>query len=263
MPADFLLLATMGALAGTLAGLLGIGGGIIIVPVLALVFEHQGVSNSVLMHVAIGTSLATIVITSLSSIRAHQKHKAIDWKIFTTITPGILVGSLLGSFVARITPGETLRILFIIFMFIVAAQMAFGMAAKPHSHLPGTVGMLITGVIIGIVAALMGIGGGSMSVPFLTWCNMQVRKAVATSASIGLPIAVAGSFGYIYNGLNVPERPAWSIGYLNMPAFLGIVVASTLFAPVGARLAHKIPELLLKRVFAVFLVIVGIRMLLK
>lgn len=257
---DFALLISMGALAGMMAGLLGIGGGIIIVPVLAMVFQHQGVETSVLMHVAIGTSLATIVITSLSSIHAHQKHGAIDWTIFRTITPGILVGALIGSVVADAINGELLRNLFIAFMFIVAAQMAYGMATKPHRTLPGKTGMLGTGTFIGVVSAIMGIGGGSLSVPFLTWCNVAVRKAAATSASIGLPIAVAGTLGYIVNGWDAVARPAWSLGYVNIPAFLGIVVVSVLSAPIGAKLAHKIPPLMLKRIFAMFLVVVGVRM---
>lgn len=260
---DFLLLASMGALAGMLAGLLGIGGGIIIVPVLALVFEHQGVSLTVLMHVAIGTSLATIVTTSISSIMAHQKRGAIDWQVFRFITPGILLGALLGSYVAKLIPGETLQMIFIGFMFFVAFQMAKGMATQPHRTLPGKAGLTIAGTVIGTVSSMMGIGGGSMSVPFLTWCNMQVRRAVATSASIGLPIALAGTAGYIYTGWGIEQRPPWSIGFINLPAYLGIVIASTLFAPLGARIAHRVSDIVLKRLFALFLVIVGIYMLLR
>jgi uncharacterized membrane protein YfcA len=228
-----------------------------------MVFQHQGVDVSALMHVAIGTSLATIVVTSLSSIRAHQKHGAIDWAVFRIITPGILVGALLGSVIADAINGELLRKLFIAFMFIVAAQMASGMVAKPHRKLPARPGMLGTGTVIGIVSSVMGIGGGSLSVPFLTWCNVDVRKAIATSASIGLPIAAAGTLGYIANGWDVAARPTWSLGYVNIPAFLGIIVASMLSAPLGAKLAHKIPPLMLKRIFAVFLVVVGIRMMLS
>ncbi len=259
---DTLMLLGMGALAGTLAGLLGIGGGIIIVPVLALVFAHQGVDSEVLMHVAIGTSLATIVITSLSSIRAHQRRGAIQWPVFVAITPGIVVGGLLGSAIAELLRGETLRLIFSVFMLLVAAQMALGNAAKPHRHLPARRGLLLAGGLIGTVSALMGVGGGSMSVPFLTWCNMPVRQAVATSAAIGLPIAVAGSLGFVVSGWGAAQRPDWSLGYINFPAFLGIVVASTLFAPLGARLAHRIPEKVLKRVFAAFLAILGTRLLL-
>lgn len=253
---------SMGGLAGMLAGLLGIGGGIIIVPVLALVFGHQGVDPDALMHVAIGTSLGTIVITSLSSIRAHQRRGAIDWRVFRAITPGIVVGGMLGAAIARQLGGDTLRLVFSVFMFLVAAQMTLARTPPAHRTLPGTVGMLVVGTLIGTISTLMGVGGGSMSVPFMTWCNTQVRVAVATSAAIGLPIAVSGAVGYMISGWGGANLPPWSIGFLNLPAFLGIVIASTLFAPVGAALAHRIPPLLLKRLFAVLLAVLGLKMLL-
>jgi len=256
-----LILLGMGAIAGTLAGLLGIGGGIIIVPVLALVFSAQKLDPNVLMHVAIGTSLATIVITSLSSIRAHQQHKAIDWSVFRTITPGIIVGGLLGAGMAKLIAGEHLRILFGVFMLFVAAQMILGNATKPHRHLPKTSGMLVAGTAIGTMSSLMGVGGGSMSVPFLTWCNMNIRKAVATSAAIGLPISVAGVTGYIITGLGVAHRPVWSLGYVNLPAFFSIIVASTLFAPYGARITHRISPERLKKFFGYFLLILSVKIL--
>lgn len=202
---DLLFLLTMGGLAGLMAGLLGIGGGIIIVPVLALVFEGQGIDPDVLMHVAIGTSLGTIVVTSLSSIRAHHKRGAVDWAVFRTITPGIVVGALVGSVIADLLSGHSLKLAFGIFMLLVAMQMARGNVAKPHRQLPGTAGMLAAGGIIGTVSSLMGVGGGSMSVPFLTWCNMAVRQAVATSAAIGLPIALGGVAGFLYHGIG-PRR---------------------------------------------------------
>lgn len=258
---DIVLLVGMGALAGTLAGLLGIGGGIIIVPVLALVFSHQHVAPGVIMHVAIGTSLATIVTTSLSSIRAHQKHKAIDWRVFRTITPGILLGGVLGALIAERLDSETLRLAFGVFMILVATQMAISRTPPPHRQLPGAVGIGIAGILIGTVASLMGVGGGSMSVPFLTWCNMAVRRAVATSAAIGLPIALSGTASFIATGWQTAQLPPWSVGYVNLPAWLGIVVASTLFAPAGAALAHRIPPTFLKRIFALFLYLLAIRLL--
>ena len=259
---ELLILLSMGAVAGTHAGLLGIGGGIIIVPVLALVFQQQGVSIDVLMHVSIGTSLATIVVTSLSSIRAHQQHGAIDWSVFKRITPGIIVGGFLGSVIADAIPGAELRVVFAIFMFMVATQMMIAGTPAPHRTLPQTPGMVGAGVIIGTIAALMGVGGGSMSVPFLNWCNMHIRRAVATSAAIGLPIALAGTAGFMLTGWGSEARPPWSVGYVNLPAFTGIVVASILFAPLGAKLAHTIPPKLLKRIFAVLLYVLGVRMLL-
>lgn len=252
----------MGALAGTMAGLLGIGGGVIIVPVLAWIFEGQGVSPAVLMHVAVGTSLATIMATSVSSIRAHQKRGAIQWPVFRSITPGLIVGSLLGAAVAGLLSGENLRIAFGVFILFVAAQMARGMATKPHRTLPGGVGMVAAGGVIGTFSAIMGIGGGAMSVPFMTWCNVDARQAVATAAAIGFPIAVTGTLGFLVNGWGNPDLPAASLGYINLPAFTGIVGASILFAPFGARIAHHIPQLTLKRIFAVFLAVMGLRMLL-
>ena len=260
---DLLFLLSMGAVAGMLAGLLGIGGGIVIVPVLAIVFTSQGVDIGVLMHVAVGTSLGTIVFTSMASIRAHQKRGAILWDTFKQITPGIIIGTMFGAWVAKQIPGEQLKLMFALFMLLVAAQMAMGMASKPHRKLPGTLGMSVAGGLIGTVSAIMGIGGGSMSVPFLTYCNMAVKNAVATSAAIGFPIAVSGALGFVISGWDVALRPALSFGYINLPAFFGIVVASTLFAPLGAKLAHSLPDIVLKRFFAVFLGVLGLKLLLS
>jgi len=259
---EIFVLLSIGALAGTMAGLLGIGGGAIIVPVLAWVFERQGVSPAVLMHVAVGTSLATLIATSLSSIRAHHKRRAIQWPVFRSITPGILAGGLLGSSIAGLLSGEDLRIVFGVVILFVAAQMARGMTTKPHRTLPGKVGMIGAGTVIGTISALLGIGGGAMSVPFMTWCNIDARQAVATAAAIGLPIAVAGTLGFLIHGWGNPQLPAASLGYINLPAFAGVVAASVLFAPFGARIAHRIQPLTLKRIFAIFLVVMGLRMLL-
>lgn len=259
---DILILLSMGALAGFLAGLFGIGGGLVIVPVLALVFAGQGVEASVVMHLAIGTSLATIVTTSLSSIRAHHRRGAVDWPVFVRITPGIILGGLLGSGLAAALSSDQLRMAFALFMLLVAARMALDIMPAPHRQLPGTLGMGLAGTLIGTVSTLMGIGGGTLSVPFLTWCNVAVRRAVATSAAIGLPIALTGTLAYLVTGWGKAAFPPLSLGYINLPAYVGIVVASTLFAPLGARLAHSIPERLLKRLFAGFLAILGVRLLL-
>ena len=260
---DILILLASGAVAGMFAGLLGIGGGIIIVPVLAMVFTTQGVSIAVLMHVAIGTSLATIVITSLSSVRAHHKHGGINWPVVRVMSAGVFVGGLLGAVIAKMIAGEDLKLIFSIFMFVIAAQMFFGNTSKPHRALPKTAGILSASGIIGMVASLMGIGGGSLSVPFLTWCNMSIRHAIATSAAVGFPIAVSGTIGFIITGWAVAERPVMSLGFVNIPAFFSIVVASTLSAPAGAWIAHRISAVLLKKIFAGFLLILGVRMLLS
>ncbi|MHB8535888.1 MAG: sulfite exporter TauE/SafE family protein [Sulfuricaulis sp.] len=260
---DILTLVLMGGVAGMMAGLLGIGGGALIVPVLVIVFEGQGVNPEVIMHSALGTSLATIVFTAISSIAAHHRRGAVDWAIFRRIAPGIVVGTLLGSAVADALSSRVLQIMFVVFMFAVAAQMSRGtMATAAHARqLPGRVGMSIAGGIIGIASALFGIGGGSMSVPFMTWYGVAAKRAVATSAGIGLPIAVSGAVGYIATGWNAPGLPPYSVGYVVLPAFTGIVVASALAAPFGARLAHRLSDATLRRIFAVFVALLSLRML--
>lgn len=251
----------LGAFAGTLAGLLGVGGGLVIVPSVAWVLHLQGVDEAVIMHLAIGTSLATIVITSLSSVRAHHRHGAVLWPVFKRLTPGIVIGALAGATVADALSSDVLRVVFGVFVLSVAAQMAFAGPPAPHRALPGNPGMLAAGGVIGALSAIVGIGGGSLTVPFLTWCNTSIRHAVATSAACGLPIAVAGAAGFAVNGLDNPRLPAWSLGYVYGPALLGIAFVSMLFAPLGAKLAHTLPTGLLKKIFAGFLAIVGVKML--
>ncbi|WP_455376344.1 sulfite exporter TauE/SafE family protein [Kaarinaea lacus] len=256
---DILILFGMGAIAGVLAGLLGVGGGIIVVPVLVLVFEHQAVNPDVLMHVALGTSLATIVVTSISSVRTHQQHNAILWPVFKRITPGIVVGALMGALIAKFIPGNTLKIIFGVFLIVVAAQMILNKTPKSHRQLPQRLGMFVVGTVIGAVASLMGVGGGTMSVPFLTWCNVAIHNAVATSSAIGFPIAVAGVTGFIVSGWDIAHRPLLSLGYVNLPAFASIAVASILFAPVGARITHRISSKRLKMFFGYFLLLVSVK----
>lgn len=257
-----LLYLALGAFAGVMAGLLGVGGGLIIVPVLAGIFHAQHVNHAIIMHLAIGTSLATIVVTSISSVRAHHQHRAVQWPTVWRLTPGIIVGAWLGAAIAHELPSAALTKIFAVFVLTVSAQMAFGAKPAPHRELPGTAGMALAGGVIGVVSAIVGIGGGSLTVPFLSWCNISIRQAVATSAACGLPIALAGTLGFIVTGLNAPERPAWSLGYLYVPALVGVAAASMLTAPLGARLAHSLPTGILKKVFAIFLAVIGIRMLL-
>ncbi len=252
----------MGALAGTMAGLLGIGGGALIVPVLVIVFETQGVDRSIMMQAALGTSLATIVFTALSSVLAHHRRSAVRWAIVRRITPGIVIGGLLGAAIADVLPSRTLQIMFVVFMFAIAVQFGFGILAATASRaLPGPMGMSLAGTTVGAASSLFGVGGGSMSVPFMTWCSVPVRQAIATSAAIGLPIALSSTAGYIVAGWNDPRLPPWSVGYVVLPAFIGIVVASALAAPLGARLAHRLSEATLRRIFALFVAILGVRML--
>jgi len=252
----------VGAFAGLIAGLLGVGGGLIIVPVLALLFRRWGVADDVVMHLAIGTSLATIVLTAVSSMRAHHRHGAVDWAVFRRLTPGIVVGALLGAVIADFMPTPALRTFFGVFELAVAVQIGFNFMAAPHRRLPGKLGMSTAGTVIGALSAVVGIGGGTLTVPFLVWCNVALRRAVATSSATGLPIAVAGAAGFVLTGWGEPDLPAWTTGYLYWPALAGIAAASLAFAPLGARLAHTLPVATLRRFFAVFLAVLGVRMLL-
>ena len=251
---EWVVLLIAGAIAGTLAGLFGIGGGLIVVPALVLVFTSQGVANHVLMHLAIGTSLATIVTTASSSVRAHHKRGAIDWNAFRRIAPGIVVGAICDS--------NTLRLAFACFLVAVATQMIINRQPAAHRQLPGIFGMSLAGSVIGTISSMMGVGGGTMSVPFLSWCNVPMRNAVATSAAIGLPIAIGGAISFAVTGWNEPGLPRFSLGYINLPAYIGIVITGILFAPLGASLAHRLNPVLLKRAFAVFLYIVAVRLFL-
>lgn len=251
-----------GVIAGLLAGMLGVGGGLVIVPVLVYLFTLQGFDSSVIMHLAIGTSLATIVLTSISSVRAHHQRGAVLWPVVVRLSPGIVVGAWLGAAVAHLLPTTALRIIFGLFELAVATQMALELSAAPHRQLPGRIATGIAGIIIGTVSAIVGIGGGTLTVPFLTWCNVEIRRAVATSAACGLPIALAGSIAFIVSGWHQPALPSASSGYLHWPAVLGIGITSVLLAPFGARLAHTLPVKTLRRTFALFLALLGLRMLL-
>ncbi len=256
----FLLL---GVVAGVLAGLLGVGGGLIIVPVLAWLLPASGVHQDIIMHVALGTSLATIIVTSTSSAWEHHRHQAVLWPVFWRLSPGIVIGAWLGAAIADQLASLWLQRIFGVFELLVAMQMFFGFGASAHRQLPGAMAMAGTGTVIGAVSAIVGIGGGTMTVPFLVWCNVNIRKAVATSAAVGLPIALAGSSGYILVGIGDQRLSSWATGYVYWPAFLAIISTSLLFAPLGAKLAHRMPIPTLKKVFALLLLVLGVRMLIS
>ncbi|WGL16350.1 sulfite exporter TauE/SafE family protein [Microbulbifer bruguierae] len=256
------LLVGMGA--GTIAGLFGVGGGLIIVPALVLVFAAQGIAPEILTHMAVGTSLATIVITSISSVRTHHGKRAVDWKIVVAMAPGILLGSWIGGMTADWLSGAWLQFLIGIFAVGIALKMWLDGLRKTAiptdgSRLPGKAGLTAAGAFIGWVSAIFGIGGGSLTVPFLNRCHVVMQRAVATSAACGLPIAVAGAASFAVQGWGNAQLPAWSSGYIYWPAFLGIVLASTWFARLGALLAHKLSPQLLKNCFAGLLFFIGLR----
>ncbi len=261
MITTYILYLVLGAIAGVLAGLLGIGGGLVIVPMLNIAFELQGFPDVHIQHVALGTSLATIIFTSMSSMYAHHKRGAINYTAFWRLTPGIITGTYLGAWLAALLSTMFLKALFGFFLYYVGTQMLMGLKAKNARDLPGQVGTFGVGNGIGIFSALVGIGGGTLTVPFLSWCNQTMHTAIATAAAVGLPIALSGTAGFIYNGLGVEGIPGPHLGYVYLPAFFGIIATSMLTAPFGAKLAHSLPVDKLKRIFAILLFIVGTKML--
>ena len=243
--------------------MLGVGGGLVIVPVLASLFAWQGLHSSIIMHLALGTSLASIIFTSLSSVRAHQKHQAILWPMFKKLAPGILIGATLGGLIAGYLNTQILKPVFAMFELLVAMHMLSTTQVQAHRGLPETAGMITAGSIIGGLSALVGIGGGTMTVPFLVWCKVNMRHAIATSAAAGLPIAIAGSLSYMVSGWKNPDLPELSLGYVHLPSLAGIALCSVLFAPIGARLAHSLPIHILKKIFALFLILMASKLLLS
>ena len=257
----WLLYLATGIFAGFLAGLLGVGGGLVIVPVLAFIFAAQGFPVAQVMHLALGTSLASIMFTSISSLRTHHAHGAVNWRVVRDIAPGIVAGTLGGTVVAAQLSTTFLKVFFVVFLYYVATQMILNIKPKPSRELPGKVGMFGAGSVIGAVSSLVGIGGGTLSVPFMTWCNVRLHQAIGTSAAIGFPIAAAGAAGYVANGWALGTLPAYSLGFVYLPALAGLVAASVLIAPFGARLAHRLPVARLKKFFALLLYALGTRML--
>ena len=251
----------VGAFAGILAGLLGVGGGIIIVPLLTFLFAAEHLPADYILHLALGTSLASIMFTSISSLKAHHTKGAVNWPVVRRISGGILVGTFCGTWLAAQLSTHFLRIFFVVFLYYVSAQMFFSIKPQASRPLPGPGGMFAAGGLIGAVSSLVGIGGGSMSVPFLIWCNFSMHNAIGTSAAIGFPIALAGAAGYIINGLPVTGLPPHTLGFVYLPALACISLASVLTAPFGAKLAHSLPVVRLKRIFAVLLIVMGTKML--
>ena len=259
---EFLLYLLLGACAGVLAGLFGVGGGIIIVPVLVFSFKAQGFYPSVLTHLAIGTSLASIIFTSVNSVREHQRKGAVRWPIFIWLTVGILLGAGLGALTAEAISGPNLQKIIGVFALVIALQMIFELKPKASRTVPGKVGLTLAGSVIGWASAIFGIGGGSLTVPFLTWRSVPMQQAVATSSACGLPIALASALTFMLLGWHDPRLPAHSLGFIYLPALLGVALTSMVFARFGARLAHRLSARLLKRLFAALLFSVGLSFLL-
>jgi len=250
-PLLVLELVALGVASGFLAGLLGIGGGMVMVPFLTLIMSARGAAPDMAVKMAIATSMATIVFTSISSVRAHHRKGAVRWDIVRGLAPGIVLGSLissLGLFV--LLKGSSLAIFFGLFVGFSATQMFLDKKPKPSRQMPAASGQWFAGGLIGFLSGLVGAGGGFISVPFMAWCNVALHNAVATSAALGFPIAVANAAGYIVSGMNAQGLPPASFGYIWLPALTVIALCSVFMAPLGARVAHRLPVKQLKRIFA-------------
>jgi uncharacterized membrane protein YfcA len=251
----------LGLVVGFVAGLLGVGGGLIIVPVLIFILHAHGMAVGMEPQLALGTSLASILFTSLSSVRAHHRHGAVEWVLLRHIAPGIVLGTLAGAVLATQMSALVLKVFFVAFLFYASLQMWLDFKPAPHRGLPGRAGTALAGGVIGAVSSWVGIGGGTLSVPFMLWLNVPLHRAIATSSAIGFPIALAGAAGYVLGGSGVSGLPAGSLGFVYLPALLGIVVGSVLTAPLGAFTAHRLPVRPLKRIFALLLAVLALRML--
>ncbi|ROZ64913.1 sulfite exporter TauE/SafE family protein [Ramlibacter sp. WS9] len=266
MPIEPLLiveLTLLGMATGFLAGLLGIGGGMLMVPFITIILTGKGFPPEYTVKMAVATSLASICFTSLSSVRAHHRRGAVLWPIVWLLAPGILLGALIGAQVAVALPGKVLSILFAVFVAFSATQMFLNRRPKPTRTLPGRLGTFGMGGVIGLLSSLVGAGGAFVSVPFMTWCNVKIHDAVGTSAALGFPIAFAGTLGYIWAGQGLPQMPPGSFGYLYLPGLVVVSLASMTLAPVGARTAHRMDIQPLRKLFAVVLYILAAYFLLR
>jgi len=254
-----LIYLLLGAFAGIVAGLLGVGGGLIIVPVLVAVFQLQSFDPQIVMQLALGTSLATIVFTSLSSVFAHHRRGAVVWGMVVKLAPGMLLGAMIGAYVADIASGELLKLLFAVFEVAVAVYLFIGapVAANVFQGALKWTESLGVSVAIGTISAVLGIGGGTLTVPYLCLRDTKIRQAIAVSAACGIPIAVSGALAYCFFGLDEASLPAYSSGFIYWPALAGIVAASLITAPLGAALAHRLPVAILRKIFSVVLIVMA------
>lgn len=253
----------LGAVVGVFAGLFGIGGGLLLVPALLFLFGMQHFPAEHNMHLALGTSMATILFTSLASMRKHHHHGAVNWRVVRTITPGILLGTALGTLLAASISPRGLGIFFALFVFFAAIQILLDARPHPSRQLPGVTGMTFTGIFTGWISSMVSIGGGTFIVPFLVWCNVPLRNAIGTSAAIGFPIAAGGTAGYIVTGLGLHMLPESSWGFVYLPALLWVALGSVITAPLGAKATHYMKVELLRKLFAVLLIALAAKLLLK
>jgi uncharacterized membrane protein YfcA len=252
--------AAAGAIVGFLAGLLGIGGGMTLVPILSALFVAQSLTPDHTVHLALGTAMASIVFTSSASVREHHRHAAVDWTMVKRMVPGMLLGALLSTFATGWISQRALALSFATIVFAGATQILIGRKPSAHERMPNAAIVFIVGTLIGIIAGLVSAGGTFLTVPFMLYCGVRMHTAIGTGAAIGIPVALIGTIGYIVSGWRVESLPAWSLGFVYLPALALLVAGSVVTAPMGARYAHKLPVNTLRRVFACLLYLLAIRM---
>ena len=251
---DIAMLMLCGSISGFVAGLLGIGGGMVLVPFMILVFNHLGFSQDVIVHMAIATGMATILFTTTSAIWAHHKHGSIEWKLVASLSPGMVFGGLVGgSELFEALKTSWLSLFFAIFLVYSSIQMMINKKPKPGRELPGRLGLFSFGTFAGVLSSLVGAGGAFITVPFMLWCNVKPHVAMASSSGLGFPIAAAATIGYMYGSWGNPNLPSGSLGFVYLPALACIVVVSVFTAPWGAKMARKLNVAQLKRVFGILL----------
>ncbi len=254
------LYLAVGAFVGFFAGLLGIGGGSVMVPILTMIFAKQGYSSDNVIHMALGTSMATIIPGGFASAWMHHRHEAVRWDVVKDMLPGLVVGTASGAVVAHFASTAFLKTFFVGFICFLAAQLLFNLKPPGHRDLPSRAGLILFATLMGVISSLAGIGGAVLSIAFLVWCSISLHHAIGTAAAIGVPLSIAGTLGFIATGWNDAALPEWSLGYVYLPAFAGIAATSILVAPLGAKLAHRLPVNVLKKIFVVFLVGLAVKM---
>lgn len=251
----------LGLVSGLLAGLFGIGGGLVIVPVLAFLFKAQGFPAELVMLMAVATSLAIIILTALASVWAHHRLGSVVWAKVLRLSPGIMIGAALGAVVAKQISADALRTILVVFLVYVGIQMAMQVKPKPDQLKQSKVLDFLVANIIGMLSSIVGIGGGTLTVPYLVHGQMLMRNAVAVASACGLPIAIAGTVSYAFLGWQALHLPEWSLGYVYLPVFLGTGLSSLVTAPIGAKLAHKLPAAKLKRYFSLLLFVMAAKLM--
>lgn len=258
-----LLLACVGASAGFLAGLFGIGGGTVIVPIMVWLLGYWGIGGEYVQHLAIGTSFAVMVFTTFSGALAQHRRGAIRWEIVRNMSPMMVLGGILGSMVARYIPAAHLQLVFTVFIYALSVQLLLGFSPKPRETMPGRAMMMGVGSGVGVLSSWVGIGGGTLSVPFLLYCRSTIHQATATSAGLAWPMSVSGAVGYLLAGWSVEGLPAGSIGFWYAPAAAILAMGTVLFAPIGVRVAHRLPAPVLKKAVGWLMFFIATQMLCK